>query len=138
MSTRVVMTASEILALSKKPKAKARKHTAGKMNKTEASYETCLKLRMSKGDLLWYAFEPFSLSFGDDARYTPDFVTVDSDSEITAVDVKPRMKSGQPWIEEASLVRIKACAEKYWWMRFVIAWPLAPDMMAWNLREVGE
>lgn len=45
-----------------------------RMNKTEAEYGRILEAQKQRGEIIEYAFEPFSLMYGDNAFYKPDWV----------------------------------------------------------------
>jgi hypothetical protein len=45
-----------------------------KMNNTEADFGRILEARKARGEVIEYAFEPFSLRYGDNAFYKPDWV----------------------------------------------------------------
>lgn len=45
-----------------------------RMNKTESAFGRILEAEKQRGDIIEYAFEPFSLRYGDDAFYKPDWV----------------------------------------------------------------
>lgn len=78
----------------------------GQMNKAEAAYAAHLELRKAAGEILWYAYEPFSLRLADGAWYKPDFGVMLADGEIECHEVKGH------W-DTAARVRIKVAADKY-------------------------
>lgn len=100
--------------------AKGLCRTRGVMNKTEEKYAAELEHAREHG-LVWaWKFEPLTLRIshpkeGMPATYTPDFLVVAADGTTYLDDVKPPGNFG----DNASLVRIKACAElfPYWVFR---------------------
>lgn len=93
-------------------KARGRKRPATGMNKTEARYEQHLQGMLSRGEIVWYRFEPIKLKLADRTFYTPDFAVMLPDGLIELHDVKGR-KGDKFWAEEDAMVKIKAIAEMY-------------------------
>lgn len=75
-------------------------------NKTEVAFGLWLFGEQQRGDILWYAFEPFKLQLGKGAWYTPDFAAMNRDRSIEFFEVKGFWR-------EAARVRIKVAASKY-------------------------
>ena len=112
----------------------------GKRNKTEAAYEAYLQSQKEIGAILDYWFEPFSLRLseadtGQPLRYTPDFMILTETGTIYIDDIKAaRTKKGDTFDDPASLVRIKAAAERYPLFVFQI---VRPDGKGhWEFKEI--
>ncbi|GKS68983.1 hypothetical protein W03_09870 [Nitrosomonas sp. PY1] len=60
----------------------------GQLNKTEQSYQDHLELLMRAGEILWYKFEGMTFRLADNLRYTPDFICMNKNGELEAVEVK--------------------------------------------------
>jgi len=112
----------------------------GKRNKTEAAYEAYLKSKKEAGAIIDYWFEPFSLRLsepdtGQPLRYTPDFMILAADRTVYVDDLKAaRTKKGDTFDDPASLVRIKAAAERYPLFAFQI---VRPDRKGgWEFKEI--
>ena len=79
----------------------------GKMNKTEQAYAEGLTGRKMRGEILWFAYEAFTLKLGETGvRYTPDFAVMLPDGMIEFHEVKGR------WTTEARM-RIMLAADKF-------------------------
>jgi hypothetical protein len=112
---------------SRKPAGNWRQHARGlsnhrrsEMNKTEAAYGLELSILQAAGKVEWFEFQPMRFRVGKDdsgrdAWYTPDWMVMQPDGNLEAVDCK-----GSGPIQEASYVRIRAAALLYP-IRFVIA-----------------
>lgn len=79
---------------------------AGKMNKTEAAYESALKTMLVVGDIVWYKFEGLTFKLADNTRYTPDFAVMMADGQIALHEVKGF------WRDDAR-VKIKVASEMF-------------------------
>lgn len=95
--------------------------TRGKMNKIETLYSLELA---ADPDVVFWMFEPMTLRIshpaeGQPAKYTPDFLVMLSDGLTFIDDVKPPGN----FDDNASIVRIKSCAELFplWKFRIVKA-----------------
>jgi hypothetical protein len=104
----------EVKALSKSEGRYGKRHVDGEMNRTEESYAVRLEERRLKGEILGWWFEAVTFKFAEDARFKGDFLVLLADLTIEIVDVK-----GSGPINEASTVRAKACADKFWFLTFV-------------------
>lgn len=99
------------------------KRGLGLMNKTEARYADMLEEMKEKREIVAWWFEPFSCYLtmpeeGKRVRYTPDFMLLYPDGETVIVDVK-----GNGVNNEASLVRTKCAAEKFFlWNFWFVTW----------------
>lgn len=76
---------------------------AGKMNKTELSFEQWLK---NNPEIVWYSFEGMKFKIGDKCFYTPDFMALTQYQSLIAYEVKGY------WMDDAR-VKIKAAADKF-------------------------
>lgn len=92
-----------------------------RLNKAERAFLSHLR-RLYRDDQINIAGH--SLKLGDDCRYVPDFtVAPDENGCVVFYDVKSRWgKSTKPHIEDDSLVKLKSCARKYRWAKFVVTW----------------
>lgn len=79
---------------------------SGNMNKTEAAYASHLESLKSKGEVLWYLFEPMNLKLADKCFYRVDFMVMLQSGQIECHEVKGF------WTDDA-LVKIKTAAEKF-------------------------
>lgn len=87
----------------------------GKMNKTEEAYAEILETKKLIGEIVEWYFHAITLAYGEDARFTTDFFVMYPDGLLEFVDVK-----GAGPVNEASICRAKACAEKFWMFTFVV------------------
>jgi hypothetical protein len=76
------------------------------MNKLEASYALHLEGRKRAGEILFYEYEAVKFKLGDGAWYTPDFIVMDINHEVSFHETKGFMR-------EAANVRLKVAATKY-------------------------
>ena len=61
----------------------------GERNKTEQAYEDeVLRPAMLRGEIAWYAFEPWTLRLAKQTTYTPDFGVMLADGSIECHEVK--------------------------------------------------
>lgn len=112
--------------------ATCKKRERGKMNAGELKYSQQLDLRMSAGEVLWWAFEGITFKIGDDCRITPDFSVMEADGTMVLIDVKGR--SGEKyWAEEDAVVKLKTLATIYPFQVFVV-WPKSGGV--WYTQEV--
>jgi hypothetical protein len=78
----------------------------GKMNRTEAAYDTYLRGQQQAGEILWFKFEALKLRLADSTFYTPDFMVLMPSREIEVREVKGY------WQDDAR-VKIKVAASIY-------------------------
>jgi len=94
---------------------------ASRMNKTEGRFNTWLMLNPDYTEI---EFEVVKFRIAKKCWYTPDFFarpTVHLRPHI--FDVKARnKKTGKPIVTDDALVKIKACAERFKWAEWAIAW----------------
>ena len=105
---------------------------AGTMNKTEKAYESFLKQKLFVGEILWFKFEAIKFRLADRTYYTPDFLVLNSKSELEAHEVK-----GSPaiYLDDAK-VKVKTCADMYP-ISFFVAFPKkGSHMTQWDIQEV--
>lgn len=61
----------------------------GERNQTEQRYEDeVLKPAMLRGEIAWYAFEPWKLRLAENTTYTPDFGVMLANGQIECHEVK--------------------------------------------------
>ena len=75
----------------------------GERNKTEAAYESHLKLLMLAGEIAWFKFEGLKFRLADNTFYTPDFIVMMTSGQIEVHEVKGF------WQDDAK-VKIKVAA----------------------------
>ena len=119
--------------------AKGLERKRGKKNKSEQAYEHYLALEKATGRVLDWWFEPMSLRLsecdaGQPLRYSPDFLVLAADGTVYLDDVKAQAKRGKTFDDPASMVRIKAAADRYPLFLFRIVRPIAGG--AWDVQEV--
>ena len=113
-------------------RAKARRHKPGVMNKGEAAYAQHLEERKHAGEIVEYLFEPEKLRLADLAYYSPDFFVMLPDGGVEFHEVKGRTtrkrsdgtRVDAPWSREDAKLKIRFAAERFWWYRFAIVFPL--------------
>jgi len=113
-------------------KAKARQHKPGVMNKGEAAYAQYLEERKRAGEIVEYLFEPEKLRLADLAFYSPDFFVMLPDGGVEFHEIKGRTTKKRsdgtrvdaPWSREDAKLKIRFAAERFWWYRFAIVFPL--------------
>lgn len=81
-----------------------------KLNKWEKEYLLWIKRELKPE---WHGVQCLSLKIGDDCRYVPDFITIES-GEIYCREVKG-------FFRPQAKVKMKAVARIYPWIRFVLA-----------------
>lgn len=87
-------------------------HTPGKMNKLEADYALELKALREIKAITDFRFEAVKLRLASLTTYTPDFMVIGKNGEVTFHEVKGF------WQDDAR-VKIKVAAEQYPWFHFV-------------------
>jgi hypothetical protein len=96
-------------------------------NKLEKSYGQHLATLKRAGEIIDFRYEPLSLRIGHSAWYKPDFLVIKEDC-FEFHETKGHMR-------EAAFVRLKACATKYPWFRFLlIKDPTGKGQ--WNVKEI--
>lgn len=98
--------------------AKGLRRKRGERNENEAAYERFLANEKDAGRVVDWWFEPMSLRVtasdkGDAVRYSPDFMVLAADGTVYMDDVKAKAKRGKTFDDPASLVRVKAAADRY-------------------------
>lgn len=79
----------------------------GKKNKTEEAYEAeVLRPAMLRGEIIWYAFEPWTLRLAERTTYTPDYGVMLADGSLECHEVKGF------WQDDAR-VKTKVAAEMH-------------------------
>jgi hypothetical protein len=120
-------------ATAEQAKAKLPRRVAGVMNKTEAAFARHLEYLRNVGEVLWFAYEPFSLRLARRTRYTPDFVVVLADGTTVLREVKGR-KGETYYCRETSKVKVKLAGELFGWP-IAIVWPLKGG--GWGSEDFG-
>ncbi len=95
-----------------------------KLNKTERAYFG--QLQRVKG-IAWIGVQCVTLKIGADCRYTPDFFVITEDGKAEAHEVKGFMR-------EDALVKLKAGARKFLWIKFIVVKKIGPEK--WGLNPV--
>ena len=124
-------------------RAIARQHKPGVMNKGEAAYAQHLEERKHAGEIVEYLFEPEKLRLADLAYYSPDFFVMLPDGGVEFHEVKGRTtrkrsdgtRVDAPWSREDAKLKIRFAAERFWWYRFAIVFPLKAG--GWGRVEFG-
>lgn len=84
--------------------------TAGKkrgdMTAQEERFEQHLKVKQLAGLIDSYWYEPIRFRIAGSTNYTPDFMTIGRDGEVTFIEVK-----GKP--DRESRVKLRTCAELF-------------------------
>lgn len=83
------------------------KHKGREPNKTEAQFGLILEAQKRRGDIIHYAYEGISLSWGDGMRYKPDWVVIIEDAPIKLIECKG------PYIFPKDLIRFKGCRAQW-------------------------
>jgi hypothetical protein len=136
-----------------------KRHKPGEMNFLEREYAQHLENLRKHGQIESYSFECETLKLGSDCRYTPDFrvlrmaegyeiaeayTTYIEFHEVKGTTRKKRTttledgtkfydKVSKPFIEDDSLVKIKAAAEMHPY-KFVIVWKEGNE---WKKKEIN-
>lgn len=92
-----------------------KRHVPGEMNKTEEQYSRILQELKNSGVVAEWYFESVTFKLAKDLRYTPDFFVYLDDGTVEVIDVK-----GTGPIDDKSIVKIKAAAEKFFCFSFYI------------------
>jgi len=95
-------------------------------NKLEKEYGQYLATLKRAGEIIDFRYEPFSLRIGHSAWYKPDFLVIKEDCF--------ELHETKGFMREAANVRLKACATKYPWFRFLLI--KAGKKGQWNVKEV--
>jgi len=85
-----------------------KRHVPGVMNATEQAYAAMLELRKLAGDVIRWEFESMTFKIAPLCTFTPDFMVWMKDGTMELIDCK-----GQGPIDDKSIVKIKAAAEKF-------------------------
>jgi hypothetical protein len=110
-------------ALPARVEFKIRKNTdEEKLNKTEKAYLAYLRGLNPQ----WLGIQNLTLKLGDDTRYTPDFVAIDSTGVFHAREVKG-------FFRDDAKVKIKVAARQFPWIRFTLAFK---NGSGWKHEEV--
>lgn len=97
--------------------ARARRHP-GAMNATERRFYDYLEERRARGMIRWHRFEGVTFRLGRRSRYEPDWIVVDADGLVRAIEVK----GTAGWaLDSESRTKWKAAAETFRWVRFEAA-----------------
>ena len=93
-----------------------RRHVPGEMNKTESRYADLLQAKKLAGEIIDWHFEAVTFKLADNLRYTPDFCVLHIDGSFELIDCK-----GSGMIDDKSIVKIKAAAERFYWFNWTMA-----------------
>jgi hypothetical protein len=102
-----------------------RRHTPGRMNKTEQRYAEHLFLLQRDGAIKWYKFEGIKLKLAPKTFYMPDFAVIRNDGALEFHEVKGH------WEDDAK-VKIKVAAELFPCFRF---FAIKPGRNGWHEYE---
>ena len=91
---------------------------AGQKNKLEIAYEEHLEVLRRAGDIEWYEFEAMKFEIGKRCWYTPDFAVLAKATGGGGAFAFECHEVKGYWRDDAR-VKIKACAAKFWWIRWV-------------------
>jgi hypothetical protein len=136
--TQQVGSANEIINPKQSPiQGRARqhkRHIAGIPNKTEQRFiDEWLKAKMIEGEIVDWWFESVTLKLAADCRYTPDFMTQDTQGYISFYEVKgtTKNKSGKqvPFSMDDSAVKTKV-SPHHFPFNFYVAHPVKEG---WNI-----
>lgn len=83
-----------------------------KLNKTERLYAAGLETRKRTGAIRDYTIQAMTFVLGPDLRFTPDFVVIESDGTLTAVDTKGT------FVREDAIIKLKVAAATFPWIRW--------------------
>jgi len=95
-------------------------------NKLEKEYGQYLATLKRAGEIIDFRYEPLSLRLGHSAWYKPDFLVIKEDCF--------ELHETKGFMREAANVRLKACATKYPWFRFLLI--KAGKKGQWNVKAV--
>ncbi len=95
-----------------------------KLNRQEREYLALLRAAHPSG---WVGAQCLTFKLGDDCRYTPDFIVLDAAGVLWAHEVKGFMR-------DDALVKLKAGARKFSWVRFVLA---KKQGGVWETKEIA-
>lgn len=104
-----------------------RRHVTGRMNRTEAQWESNLKALQQEGAVLDYWFEPMNLRLADNTYYRPDFLVQLADGTLEVHEVKGH------WEDDAR-VKIKVAAGLFPF-RFIAVRKMK---LGWEREVIGE
>lgn len=114
--------ASEVYGHQTKPKKPSGKATRVKtqpskdeagLNKLEQAWLEVLRRRMNDGAVRHIGIQDHGLKIGDHCRYHPDFMTIDTEGQITFWETKGFMR-------DDAQVKIKVAARTFPFYRFVL------------------
>lgn len=98
------------------PKGRTTKPRRGRLNKTEARYAERLEGQRLTGDIAWWGFEAIRFRLADNTFFTPDFLVMLPDGQLTLHETKGFMR-------EAASLRLRITSEAYWMFPvFVVRW----------------
>lgn len=102
----------------------------GEMNKCERAYSERLERMKQMGEILDWKFEAVTLKLADACRYTPDFLVINSQCEVSFHEVK-----GSKFIfQDDAKVKIKVAADKFNMFTFKVC---IPTKGVWEITEIG-
>jgi hypothetical protein len=109
---------------------------AREMNKTEAAYSRELFNMQKVGLIKWYEYECVKFRLADKTWYTPDFLVVDAEDRLEAVEIKAHWQgvNRAGWLDDAR-VKVKVAAEMFP-LKFRAA-VLMPDG-SWQFENFGD
>lgn len=133
MPARLITTPAEARVLAErlgvKVPTKRTVRADGFRSKTEAMYAAQLEAERRYGAIVHYGYEEVKLRIGNRCWYTPDFVVLPANA-YARLELH-EVKGG--YAREKSIVKLKAAAARYPFIRFVLAvW----DRGVWTVTEV--
>jgi len=83
------------------------------MNALERKYSETLGAQLSTGHIRRWDFEPLKFRLAANTFFTPDFIVIENDGSITAIEVKG-------FLRDDAAVKFKVAAAMYPWLYWVM------------------
>ena len=82
-------------------------------SKWEEQYNSMLEMKYRAGEILAYAYEPFTFNLAPKTTYTPDFMVVLPNNKIQIHEVKG-------FAREDAIIKFKVAAQQNPWIEFIM------------------
>jgi len=133
------MNIAEFKKLGYRAKARAPKRVPGQMNKTETLFAERLEIEKLSGKIICWWYEMLTFKLGKDLRYTPDFVALEPDGNMTFYEIKAGFVSKKDGKikrlgYEDSIVKLKMCAELF---PFDFCLAIKASKQDWKIERIG-
>lgn len=113
------------------------RHTRGEMNGTEKAFSEFAETHRQAGLILGWWFESITLHLAPGLSYTPDFLILELDMELTFIETKPSYKDTDGKVKvfarDGSIDKVKVAANTF---PFIFKMAVRQPDKNWKLEEV--